>query len=82
VNLRNGELVVTDDGEILTARGEKPQIQFKMDACRAMSKIQQTSIGYSFPNVSEAPNSPYSTTEVCVFEGDDHPEMITGTLFR
>jgi predicted amino acid racemase len=75
-NLRTGELVVDAEGKVVTARGEKPQIQFKMDACRAMSKIQQTSIGYTFPNVSEAPNSPYSTTEVCVFEDDDHWDSV------
>jgi ribosome maturation factor RimP len=56
-DLKKGELVVDAEGMVVTVRGEKPQIQFKMDACRAMSKIQQTSIGYTFPNVSEAPNS-------------------------
>jgi hypothetical protein len=52
-NLRLGELVVTDDGKVVTRLGETPQIQLKMDACRAMSKIQQTSIAYTFPNVGD-----------------------------
>jgi hypothetical protein len=75
-NLRLGELVVTDDGKVVTRLGETPQIQLKMDACRAMSKIQQTSIAYTFPNVGDSPNSPYSTTEVCVFEDDDHWDSV------
>jgi hypothetical protein len=75
-NLYTGELVCSDGGKIVTKKNEIPQLQFKMDACRAMSKIQQTSIGYTLPNASAAPNSPYSTTEVCLFEGDDHWDSV------
>jgi hypothetical protein len=75
-NLYTGELVCIDGGKIVTKKNEIPQLQFKMDTCRAMSKFQQTSIGYTLPNASAAPNSPYSTTEVCLFEGDDHWDSV------
>jgi hypothetical protein len=75
-NIKLGELVCTADGRVTTKRGETLHVQLKMDACRAMSKIQQTSIAYSFPNGCNSPNSPYSTTEVCIFEGDDHWDSV------
>jgi hypothetical protein len=78
--LKRGELVYSEDNEVTTKKRETLQVQFKMDACRAMSKIQQTSnsIAYTFPNGCGAPNSPFSTTdlEVCIFEGDDHWDAV------
>jgi hypothetical protein len=75
-NLDLGELVWTAAETVTTKRGETLQVQLKMDACRAMSKIQQTSIAYTFPNGCDSPNSPFSTTEVCIFEGDDHWDSV------
>jgi hypothetical protein len=52
-NLSLGELVYSAEGAVTTKKGEVLQVQLKMDACRAMSKIQQTSVAYSFPNGCE-----------------------------
>jgi hypothetical protein len=40
-NLELGQLVYDAAGAVTTKQGETLQVQLKMDACRAMSKIQQ-----------------------------------------
>jgi predicted amino acid racemase len=78
-NLRTGELVVDAEGKVVTARGEKPQIQFKMDACRAMSKIKYSRprSGTRFP-MYPRPRTRPTVRLKCAFS----KMTTTGTMFR
>jgi hypothetical protein len=74
--VRQGKLKVTSGGTVECADGKELIVQVKMDACRLWSKVQQTSVGYVLVNACENPNSPYDTTEVTLFEGDDHWDSV------
>ena len=74
--IKRGDLVVGEDGYVALPDGAQCIVQFKMDACRVWSKIQQCSVGYTFVNACANPQSPYSTTEFCLFEGDDHWDSV------
>ena len=74
--VKQGKLVVTEQGSVELPDGRSLIVQVKMDACRLWSKVQQTSLGYVLVNACENPNSPFDTTEVTLFEGDDHWESV------
>jgi hypothetical protein len=57
--------------------GSPLRVQFKMDACRLWSKVQQVSVAYVFVNACTNSNSPFDTTEFCLFEGDDHWDSVS-----
>jgi hypothetical protein len=56
-----GHLVAESDGQLRCKNGQALRVQFKMDACRLWSKVQQTAIAYVFVNASTNTNSPYDT---------------------
>jgi hypothetical protein len=59
-------------------------VQFKMDACQSWKGVKQTAIAYRFPRASKTAGSPFDTSEIALFEGDDHWDSVAvharGTL--
>ena len=74
--IRLGKLVCKEDGQVMCPNGAPLRVQFKMDAYRVWSKVQQTCIAYVFVNACTNANSPFDTTEFCLFEGDDHWDAV------
>ena len=70
-------IAAADSGQLIQKINNLPlRIQFKMDACRSWAKVQQTSLDYVFVRACANPGSPYDTTELCLFEGDDHWDAV------
>jgi hypothetical protein len=75
--IKLGHLVKNEEGQVMLPDGSPLRVQFKMDACRLWSKVQQVSVAFVFVNACTNPNSPFDTTEFCLFEGDDHWDSVS-----
>jgi hypothetical protein len=72
IMIKLGHLVRDDEGQVVLPDGNLLRVQSKMDACNLWSKVSQVSVAYVFVNACTNPNSPFDTTEFCLFKGDDH----------